>query len=149
LGPGGWGTASVISDSNEIANEPQVAFGDNGDALIVWYQSDGTHQTIRSKRYSINNGWDTISMLLDNALTMVDTPQIAMNGRGDAIAVWHKSETDNVTSSVNIWAKRYVTGAGWGAGTMISDNTGNAFPARVAIDANGDAVALWRQYNGP
>jgi hypothetical protein len=32
---------------------------------------------------------------------------------------------------------------------MISDNTGNAFPARVAIDANGDAVALWRQYNGP
>lgn len=144
----GWGTASVISDSNEIADAPQVAFGGNGEALVVWYQSDGTHQTIRSKRYSTNNGWDTTDIVLDNALAMTGGPQIAMNGRGTAIAVWHKSETDNVTLSINVWAKRYAPGTGWGPAIMISDNTGFAFPARVAIDTNGSAVALWRHFNG-
>ena len=48
----GWGTAALLETDNAgDANEPQIAIGANGQALAVWYQSDGTRSNIWSNRF--------------------------------------------------------------------------------------------------
>lgn len=48
----GWGTAALIETNNAgDANEPQLALGANGNALAVWYQSDGTRTNVWSNRF--------------------------------------------------------------------------------------------------
>ena len=39
-------------------------------------------------------------------------------------------------------------GQGWGTPVVIETNTGNADFARVAVNGNGNAMALWKQFNG-
>lgn len=142
----GWGTASVISDNAELAGGAQVAFDNNGNAIAVWRQGEGSGQSIHWRRYSIDGGWDVPGPVLDN--TVVDSPSVAMNDRGDAVAAWQKSWTDNVTLSVNVRARIYDPATGWGPATMISDDTGYAIAPQVAIDPDGNAVAIWTQFNG-
>ena len=48
----GWGTAVLLETDNAgDANAPQIALGANGNALAVWYQSDGTRTNIWSNRF--------------------------------------------------------------------------------------------------
>jgi len=47
-----------------------------------------------------------------------------------------------------MFAARYVVGPGWGTPVVIESNTGDADFPRVAVNGNGDAMALWKQFNG-
>jgi hypothetical protein len=70
--------------------------------------------------------------------------QIAMDAKGNALAVW---EDDDGTHA-KIWASRFTAGLGWGLGTAIGgDSDSNAFDPQIAVDAEGNAVALWRARN--
>jgi hypothetical protein len=47
-----FGTAALIETDNAGgAHAPQIAFDASGNALAVWYQSDGTRDNIWSNRY--------------------------------------------------------------------------------------------------
>jgi len=48
----------------------------------------------------------------------------------------------------NIWANRYLTGAGWGTATLIETDTGDASAPSIAVDASGNAIAVWHQSDG-
>jgi len=49
----------------------------------------------------------------------------------------------------NIWANRFTPAAGWGVAEPIeTDNAGDAFEPQVALDPNGDAMAVWEQSDG-
>ncbi|PCJ88349.1 MAG: hypothetical protein COA54_03545 [Thiotrichaceae bacterium] len=142
----GWGTAELIeTDDAGNALVPQVAIDANGNALAVWYQSDGTRLNINSNRYLAGTGWGTAELIeTDNAGPAAD-PQVAFDSAGNALAVWEQFDgTRN-----NIWSNRYVTGAGWGTAELIeTDNAGNASTPQVAVDTNGNALAVWSQFNG-
>ena len=50
--PKAWGTAALIeSDNAGNALTPQITFGASGNALAVWYQSDGTRYNIWANRF--------------------------------------------------------------------------------------------------
>lgn len=50
--PKSWGIAALIETDNAgTAAGPQLAFDTNGNALAVWYQSDGTRSNIWSNRF--------------------------------------------------------------------------------------------------
>ena len=69
---------------------------------------------------------------------------IAMDANGNAIAVW----TQDDGTRYNIWANRYVAGVGWGTAAPIESDDGNNLGAGIAMDANGNAIAMWTQQNG-
>ncbi len=71
-------------------------------------------------------------------------PAIAMDANGNAIAVW----TQDDGTRHNIWANRYVAGVGWGTAAPIESDDGNNLGAGIAMDANGNAIAMWTQQNG-
>lgn len=58
-----------------------------------------------------------------------------------AIGAWEQSDPN----WTNIWASRLVSGGSWSAPVRLSDNAGSALDVRLALDAAGRAVALWKQ----
>ena len=142
----GWGTAELIETDNAgNALIPQVTIDANGNALAVWYQSDGAIKNIWSNKYVAGVGWGTAELIeTDNAGNAL-IPQVVFDATGNALAVWMQSDgTRN-----NIWSNRYVAGVGWGTAELIeTDNAGNASNPQVAFDTNGNALAVWSQFNG-
>ena len=142
----GWGTAQLIeTDNSGEALGPQVAVDPSGNAIAVWYQSDGTRNNIWANRYTAGTGWGTAQLIeTDNSGSAFD-PQVAIDPSGNAIAVWYQYDG----TRFNIWANRFTPGTGWGTALLIeTDNSGEALGPQVAIDPSGNAIAVWHQYDG-
>ena len=102
-----WGTAQLIETDNvDDAASPQIAVDGSGNALAVWYQSDGTRTNIWANRFSAG-AWGTAQLIETTNAGQALFPQIAVNGIGNAIAVWYQTETDLITSRRDIWANRF------------------------------------------
>ena len=139
----GWGTAELIEAGGSEAYEPQIVIDAGGNALAVWYQHDGTVYDIHANRYTAGAGWDA-AQVIDTGSEEATHPQIAFNADGNAIAVW--AQSDGVVHDVV--ACRYVSGTGWDAPQLIESGSGEAIKPQIAIDADGNAVAIWRQFDG-
>jgi len=138
-----WGTAQLIeSDDRGDATGPQVVVDAAGNAMAVWSQSDGVTSNIYSSRYSAGQGWDA-PVEIDNVSNWANSPQIAMDANGNAIAVWEQQGGAGVG---NIYANRYTPGIGWGAAELIEHAIGEAGNPQIAVDAAGNAMAVWRQF---
>ncbi len=62
------------------------------------------------------------------------------------MAVWQQHDG----TRRNIWANRYTAGSGWGTAALIeSEDDGGASRPEIAIDAAGNAWAVWVQYDDP
>ena len=89
------------------------------------------------------SGWSGAAVI-ENANEDASAPQIAVNGEGNAFAVWRQhDDTRN-----NIYANRYVAGSGWETAVAIENGDGDADAPQVAIDSNGNAIAVWHQDDG-
>jgi hypothetical protein len=73
-----------------------------------------------------------------------DTPQVAFDPRGNALAVWNGGDKGSVQAAV----RPAATGV-WETPVDISGAGQDAWFPQVAFDAQGNAVAVWhRHYNG-
>lgn len=143
---GGWGTAEHIeTDDAGNAENPQVAVDENGNAIAVWHQSDGTRNNIWANRYTPSGGWGTAELLETDDAGGAWEPQIAVDVAGNAIAVW--TQFDGIR--YNIRANNYSPGAGWGTAFPIeADEENSAQNPQIAVNGGGDALAVWRNHNG-
>ena len=117
----------------------------SGNAIAVWHQSDGTRYNIWANRYVPGTGWGTAALIETDDSGDANNPQVAMDADGNAIAVWVQ---DDGTRS-NIWANRYVPGTGWGTAALIeTDDSWVWDNPQVAVDAGGNAIAVWEQWDG-
>jgi hypothetical protein len=137
---GAWEGALPMSGS--IVYEPHLSVGENGDALAVWKLNNN----IYAKRYDADTSlWTTVSEI-DAGDSGVGKPQVAMIANGSAFAVW--VQHDGAYNS--IYANRYDAVAGsWGTAEIIDprdDIIGNE--PQVAVDAEGNAIAVWMQSDG-
>ena len=140
---GGWGTPVLIetlSESNAFA--PQIAIDGSGNALAVWQQVDPNTGVLSvwANRYdAVSNTWSTPS-----ALGAGMQPQIVADSSGNALAVWNL-----YNGSGSVWANRYTAGTGWGTAARIeTGGTNSAGPPQVAVDASGNALAVWNRFDG-
>ena len=139
-----WGTAELIETDNAgDAGGPQIAFDAAGNAIAVWYQDDGTRENIWAN-YFDGTDWGTAELIETDNAGYASIPQIAFDAAGNAIAVWVQSDG----SRRNIWAN-YFDGAAWGTAELIeTDNAGDAGGPQIAVDATGNAIAVWAQDDG-
>jgi hypothetical protein len=143
----GWGAATLIENDNtgDVIQGSPVVMDGNGNAMVVWSQFDGTRSNVWANRYVVGSGWGGATLIETDNTGSASSPSIAMNASGDAVAVWDQSDG----TRTNIWANRYTMGTGWGTASLIeADNTGDATVASVAMSANGNAVAVWIQWDG-
>ena len=150
---GSWSDLSGLSDNispnGEAAFIPQVALSDNGDAVIVWEQSDGAQKQIFRSEYR-NGSWTDPSSLNDNISPGGQAAifaQVAVNAGGEAVIVWQQSDGVNQ----QIFRSEYRDGS-WTDPSSLSDNispNGSAATnPQAALNANGDAVIVWLQFDG-
>jgi hypothetical protein len=146
---GSWGTPTLIELNPGFASFPHVGFDNSGNAIVVWYQAFGEANTTKhiwANRYVVGSGWGTPTRL-DSNRQNGQGPSLSVNGSGNAMAVWHQWDDQGV--AISIWANRYDVGSGtWGAATLIETGSGAADIPDVAMDSNGNAIAVWKQSDG-
>jgi hypothetical protein len=144
----GWGVAQLIeAEDGYDAYSPQVAMDEDGNAIVVWAQEGGivggTMMSIWSNRFYVGVGWASANFFeLDVDSGGASYPQVAVGGDGNAVAVWEQADG----TRKSIWSNRYVIGIGWGDVQLIEayDEYEYEFGARVAVDRDGNAIAVWR-----
>ncbi len=145
--PKAWGAAALIETDNAgDAIAPQVAFDSSGNALAVWYQSDGTRKNIWARRYDVGTGlWGTAGLIETDNAGDAFRPQVAFDSSGNALAVWYQKDG----TRKNIWANRYDVIAGWGGAQLIETRSGwGAYGPQLSFDGSGNAFAVWSQDDG-
>lgn len=150
-----WGDAEQISDSIE-AWRPDVAVDPNGRAVAVWddpaallgrEEPPGRPEDIWSSRYTPppNSGWAEPELLEINDTDAANFPRVAMDGDGNAVVVWHQKNG----SRQDIWSSRYTQANGWSTTELIEEeDNGSARRPEIAMSSDGDAVAVWYQFDG-
>ena len=141
----GWGTSKRIEHEDQgDASSPHIGVDANGNAVAVWAHSDGMTVDIWSNRYTPGTGWGMAERIEVNDLGDAREPRIAVDPSGNAVVVWKQPDG----TSEKIWSNRYTPMSGWGAAERIDrDDTSTRTGARVAIDAQGNAVAVWSVFS--
>jgi hypothetical protein len=139
----GWLGASVIQNDNVSTGfSAQVGIDASGNCLRVWQQVHGPHTAIFADRYAPSGtGSAPVVIGADSSIDMV-TPQIAVDANGEAQAVWLEQGTGITT----LWADHYSAAGGWETSVPLQSVTaGSASNPDIAIDAAGNALAVWEE----
>ena len=142
----GWGAAEVIGSDTAFVgiNQTQIASDGNGNAVAVWNQGG----KIQANHFVPGSGWGTAA-LIEWTGGDANSPQVAFDANGNALAVWQQNT--GFGTLTRIWSNRYTVGSGWGGFPALiqTDPNGggvaNALAPQIAMDASGDALAVWVQ----
>jgi Divergent InlB B-repeat domain len=138
-----WGTAALLESSNDFNVAGTNAFADtnvltaidaNGNALVIWQQSDGNTEKVFSRRYVAGQGWAPAvtvpGLVTASASVNLVTGRIVMDAAGMATWIRHNFET-----------RRYGATGGWAA-TAFSPATLVGEIVDAKLDAGGSLHAL-------
>ncbi len=150
--PSGLSDNISPDDHGAASTSAQIAMDNSGNALIVWEQSDGSKWQIFKSEYR-DGAWihptgpdDNIS---PDEPDKQDArfPQVAMDDSGNAIIVWYQHDGINW----QIFKSEYRDGTWTHPADLddhISQNGQDAYEPQVAMDGGGNALIVWRQYDG-
>jgi hypothetical protein len=135
---GGWSDAVTISDGSPFpgAAAYAVAIDAQGTATVIWSEFTGTAYTLRSTSCLSGGACDAPVEVTDTAGGTVTEPQLAIDGQGDATAVWLAADV--------LRSKSRSAGGTWDAEAAdLSTNDHTANSPQVVVDPQGDATAVW------
>lgn len=145
----GWGVSQLLgSETRTDARDARVAMDQAGNAITVWCQIRGTRFEVWTRHYSVATGWGEATPIGDAGTGDALDPRIAMAPTGQAVLVWTQLD-DGSTTQASLWASTYRPDDGWDIPQLIENDSDDSVVApRVAIDLQGNAVAVWTQDNG-
>lgn len=141
----GWGPTRVLTNGWGETNQPDVAAASNGNYMIV-YRSVAVGVWVDATWYNASAGtWSwSENVNSDGPATDILQPQVAFDGAGNAFAIW----IENNGTTIDMKANRFLVGSGWGTPSFLETGAGEVLTAKLAADASGNAVAIWRQWDG-
>jgi len=130
-----WSAPETVEESR-IAIIVRTALDPKGNALLVWDDLEGE---VNAKRYdAAKQTWSDSERLDPDNPDDSAIPDLAMDGNGDAIAVWQRQSQVDDTRSV--WTNRYDASKGsWGQATPIA-NSDLVLAPQVVMDRAGNAL---------
>jgi hypothetical protein len=140
----GWSAPELLEQDNTgDAFDPQIALHADGHAMAVWKQVNAGQGNIWANRYTPASGWGAPE-LIETDPNRAFTPQIAMDAAGNVVAVWEQDQAKDIFDT-NIWANHF-DGTRWGTAQKLeTDDISSAGGPQVAVDASGNALAVWAQ----
>jgi hypothetical protein len=124
-----------------------LGFDEHGNAIAVGVGADaGGASAFRSMVRPFGGQWSVTALPVSGiGDSDVRGPQVAVDLHGDAVAIWSADNQDSVTRVLR--ASTRPAGGAWTEPVVISDDD-NAVSNRdhdVAIDAQGNATAIWSE----
>jgi PKD repeat protein len=149
--PGGAWSSPVAVSSVAGSADPDLAVDSQGDEALVWDQPAGSSQEVAEAAARAPTGaWQTpvtLSGLQPNTSTRLPEPQVRLDARGDAVAIWNAFDgTNNSLQAMN----RTVSGS-WpapGNATTLSGDSTEDLQAALAVDPQGNAAVIWAIFTG-
>jgi|GEM_PF-1335852 len=145
---GVWGTSTQLNavggNINTVYGQIAVAVDSSGNGFALWVQSTSVLPfVIHAARYASGSGWQTETVITNNAIDNSYGPHLAFDAAGNAVAVWQQQTGTGAFGAMN----RYVAGTGWGVSGNL-DNTiqGDTYDPHVAVDGDGNATVVWYQW---
>jgi len=141
-----WGQSALIEARAQLAGEPSLVVGDQGDAIVVWDEvvpGATDFQIVGAFFDPATESWmETGSLqVVPNSPNHI---RVAMDDAKNAMVVWHHINTEYNISDV--FAKYYHAGAdAWGSVVRIKSLAGYATNPEVIFDDSGNAIAVWSQ----
>lgn len=89
-----WSPPIELSDCAQDASEPKIKAALNGDVIAIWKISDGTNFIIQAMVKPCGNNWRPPTYLSLPGQDAV-TPELAVDSKGNAVAVWKRSNGAN------------------------------------------------------
>lgn len=127
---GTWAAATTLGTG---VSAPQLAIDSSGNAVAIWVSGG----MVLSKTRLFGGSW---SALPDTLAAAGDSAQVAIGSNGTVVAVWHNT----VSAVETIFAATKTIALGiWSAGTTISSANLNSIMPNIAVDSNGNALAIW------
>jgi len=135
---GVWGVPVLLDSAAGRVGGASVASNVRGDAVAVWFQSDGARDNIWAATRARGATWSA-AVLVEGDDGDANLPSVAMDPAGNAVAVWRQTEGPRI----NVRASRFSAGGTWGAATTIETVDVDAYAPAVGMDAAGNATAAW------
>lgn len=140
---GDWSEPEVLSLPGEEGQQSQVAIDASGNAIAVWITGESSPGfVVRSAVRPPGGEWSEPEDVSDSISEAV-TPLLAVDAASEAVAVWTAFVAgDRIVQG----AVRSASGE-WSDPDDLSDAGQNVTPLNpldVAIDAPGNAVAVWK-----
>ena len=128
----------TISPARFSGSAPRIDSDGSGNVIAVWRELDNDVGAIRAA-FRPRGGSFGESVRISVPAVAVESPKVAMDELGNAVAVWQQSTTgrDSVVE-----AAIRPTGGEWSSPEALSNPGEAAFSADVGIK-NGQATAVW------
>ncbi len=160
--PAALNSTAATDRSSSEDHDPRIATDGQGNWIVVWASkydpatgSNSRHRIYYSTSDDDGQTWSPMARLSSNDdVYDSDAPQIASDGAGRWLAVWHTA--DGVTGISTADADLRVcystdNGATWSAPTALNNNAstdeGWDDYADVAPAGNGDWIAVWQHWD--
>jgi len=146
---GSWSaTVRVNTDSgNAQQSLPAIAVHSAGHTYVVWQDNRNGDYDIYSAYRSPSGSWgNNLRVNDDSDNASQSSPDVAVDGSGNAYVVWSDSRNDASHIGFIYFAYRPL-GGNWSANEEAADDYW--FPTRptIAVDAAGNATAVWIIYD--
>ena len=145
------------------ADSPQVEIDKNGNVVSIWRQHENNRANSRIKTniYKLDSGsllmssgqWIEAPSYIDNSSQALSrSPKLEMNGAGLTIAVWSQKISNHYYVYSNYLRLNQELDWDWVSPERIDFNgeiiDADSSMPNVAVDQNGDAIALWLKHDG-
>lgn len=143
---------STISTTNVI--EFNAAINDLGHIAIVWSQASEPGELVSIwARLFDGNAWLNTNNISGSGLNLtgnVDSPQVAIDGKGNVVSIWREHNNAYSRIKTNIYslgAAETLASGDWSEPPSFIDNIAevSSQDPKLAMSSSGFAVAVWAQ----
>lgn len=138
---GTWSAARRLTDDG---GAPDVAVAADGRVVVVWQTASVRIQSV--ERPAGGETWTDPTTLSAVDGYRAEQPHVVVDPAGDVVTVWTKIAGTG-PGVFKLQSARRPSGGAWSEPVDVSGQDGESVDApTLAIDASGDAVAAWIQY---
>lgn len=132
-------------DENLQPSWMQLEANAAGDAIYSWDQYNGPIWHGYASIYTPANGWGAPTQVEHMNFSSVTEEWSSIDGHGNAMVLFRTSDG----TQYNVYASYYSAASGWKKPVRVDTASGSAkYWLRVALNADGNGVAGWQEYNG-
>ena len=149
-----WSAPVALNDGTLQAQHPELAMRGTGNSIVVWSETSDSGQAtglVMNRYVASDAAWSGPARVQPIGASAGVSLSLALDGRGNAIAVWLQGASANPLR-LEVWAANFdPVAARWATPTKLMTDPaayavgGQSQTPAIAINAAGDAVVVWFQ----